>query len=91
MDASYPATDRIETVADLVQILDDVDPTLPLRVALDERELAAHVAAVVELPTDERTGWTRGVWLRVTGGVEPGRHPYAPRDVWPGGEQSDDA
>jgi hypothetical protein len=69
---------RIATVADLVIELERLDPSLPVRI-VDPREHAQYVTAVTEVAGDPDTGWSRGAWLIVSGGVEPGRHPYAPR------------
>jgi hypothetical protein len=73
---------RIQIVQDLAEALEQLDPTLPIRIALDGQEHAAYVAAVVELPADRQSGWGHGVWIRITGGVELGQNPFAPRDVW---------
>jgi hypothetical protein len=75
----------IATVGALIERLETYDPTSPLRI-VDPSEHVHYVTAVGDVATDPATGWSRGVWLRISGGVEPGRHPFAPRDVWTGSQ-----
>jgi hypothetical protein len=76
---------RIATVGDLIDRLEQIDPETPLRVAFQPAwPLAGYVEAVTEVHSDPETGWTRGVWLAISGGVNHGEHPYAPRAAWTG-------
>jgi hypothetical protein len=55
MNESCPQAGRILTVQDLAEVLEQLDPTLPLRV-VDPREHAQYVTAVAEVAGDPDTG-----------------------------------
>lgn len=84
----------VDTVRDLLELLESYDPETPLRIATQPSwPLASTLAAVtlIEAPEDDEDpdfvpDRVATVWLAASDSVGYDEHPYAPRDAWNGGD-----